>query len=230
VARRRMTVKRIDPWSVLKFGVVANLAMLAIGLLVLGVVFFFIDRLRLIDQVCEIALDVGFTACGLNIGNLFRASVLLGLLGVIILTAVLVFFSFLHNLIADLTGGLTISVIDDGPPAGARAPGPGTTTGRQRPAVPTGPATGGTRTGVASSGRPPVAPIGRAPDELRDPRGPGRGRSRAADDPADRTAAMDRTDGDPADRTAAMDRTDGDPADRTAAMDRTDSDELFGGR
>jgi hypothetical protein len=215
VARRRMTVKRIDPWSVLKFGVVVNLAMLAIGLLVLGVVLFFIDRLRLIDQVCEIALDVGFTACGLNVGNLFRASVLLGLLGVIILTAVLVFLSFLHNLIADLTGGLTISVIDDGPPVGSRAPGPGATTGQQRPAVPTAAAGGRPRTG-STSGRPPVPPLGRSPDELRDPRGPGRGRYRADEDPAERTAAMDRAEED--------------PADRTAAMDRVDDDELFGGR
>jgi hypothetical protein len=154
VARRRLTVRRIDPWSVLKFGAVANVALLIIGLLVVGVVFFIIDRLGLVDQVCTIVLDVGFTACGVNAGNLFRAIALLGLLGVVIQTAVLVFLSFLHNLIADLTGGLTLSVIDDTPVPGARAPQTtsGTITTARRPPE---------AADAGAAPRPPVAPIGR---------------------------------------------------------------------
>ncbi|GGI03075.1 DUF3566 domain-containing protein [Egicoccus halophilus] len=128
MARRRLTVKRIDPWSMLKFGVVVNLALLAVGLLVATVVWMVIDRLQLVDQACSIALDVGFTACGVNAGNLFRALILLGLLGVVVQTAVFVFLAFLYNLIADLTGGLTLGVVDEGavasrttgPSAGAR--------------------------------------------------------------------------------------------------------------
>lgn len=158
MARRRLTVKRIDPWSVLKFGAVVNLAIFAILMLVVGVVLFIVDRLGLIAQVCEIARDVGFTACGLNLGNLFRAVALLGLLAMIIQTAVLVFASFLHNLIADLTGGLTVSVIDDSPVVGRpEAAGSGDTTSR-------GPSTAGT-------GRPPVAPLGGGRGDTRqDPR------------------------------------------------------------
>jgi hypothetical protein len=160
VARRRLTVKRIDPWSVLKFGAVVNAAMLGIGLLVVGVIFYIVDRLGLIDQVCGIALDVGFTACGLNVGNLFRAIALLGLLGLVIWTAVLVFLSFLHNLIADLTGGLSFSVIDDSPTAQGRA-APGAAATR---ATPTAHATGDAtviRPGSHTTGNPPVPPLGR---------------------------------------------------------------------
>lgn len=124
MVRRRLTLKRIDPWSVLKFGAVLNLAMLAIGLLIAYVIWFVIERLNLIDQLCGIATDVGFTQCGVNAGNLFRALVLLGLLWVVVQTAVLVFLSFLHNLIADLTGGLAVSVIDDTPGAAARGEAP----------------------------------------------------------------------------------------------------------
>jgi hypothetical protein len=162
VVRRRLTVRRLDPWSVLKFGAVANLALLAIGLLVAGVVWFVIDRLALVDQVCSIALDVGFTECGINAGNLFRAMVLLGLLWVVVQTAVLVFLSFLHNLIADLTGGLTLTVLDDTPAAAARgetaAPRRITTAStppepEPRRAVATTPAGGGPK--------PPVAPLHR---------------------------------------------------------------------
>ncbi|MFA9431582.1 DUF3566 domain-containing protein [Egicoccus sp. AB-alg2] len=152
MARRRSTVKRIDPWSVLKFGFVVNLALLAVGLLVAAIVWMIIDRLELVDQACSIALDVGFTACGVNAGNLFRALILLGLLWVVVQTAVLVFLAFLYNLIADLTGGLTFGIVDDtpagpartvGPRAGAAAGAGAATTGRRsgefdRPAQPRG--------------------------------------------------------------------------------------------
>jgi hypothetical protein len=166
VARRRLTIKRIDPWSVLKFAAVVNIALLGVGLLVVGVIFFMIDRLGLIDQVCTIALDVGFTDCGLNIGNLFRAIALLGLLGVIILTAVAVFLSFLHNLIADLTGGLTLSVLDDGPPAARPANATaartytGSTPARAEPTP--GPSTNSTpRPSADRTTSPPVPPLRR---------------------------------------------------------------------
>jgi hypothetical protein len=184
VARRRLTVRRIDPWSVLKFGAVANVALLLIGLLVVGVVFFIVDRLGLVDQVCSIVLDVGFTACGVNAGNLFRAIALLGLLGVVIQTAVLVFLSFLHNLIADLTGGLTLSVLDDTPVPGARAAQTtaGTITTARRP-----PETFDN----GATGHPPVAPGGRD-DETRphrpvdDERPAARVRERPRERPRDR--------------------------------------------
>jgi hypothetical protein len=133
VARRRLTIKRLDPWSVLKFGALANVAVLAIFLLVMGVVWFIVDRLQLVDQACGIATDVGFTSCGVNAGNLFRALLLLGLLWVVIQTAVLVFLAFLHNLIADLTGGLVIGVIEDGVPARASDQAHRVTTGSTPP-------------------------------------------------------------------------------------------------
>ena len=114
--RRRLTIKRLDPWSVLKFGAFANVVLFAVFLLVAWVIWFIIDRLRLIDQACDIALDVGFTSCGINGGNLFQALLLLGGMWVIVQTAVFVFFAFLHNLIADLTGGLVIGVVEEGPP------------------------------------------------------------------------------------------------------------------
>ncbi|MEX0835558.1 MAG: DUF3566 domain-containing protein [Nitriliruptor sp.] len=192
MARRRLTVRRIDPWSVLKFGAVANVALLIIGLLVVGVIFFIVDRLGLVDQVCSIVLEVGFQACGINAGNLFRAIALLGLLGVVIQTAVLVFLSFLHNLIADLTGGLTLSVLDDTPAGATRnvhtgATG-GVTTARSAPNPSSGRqgedgngSSGGSEKAGdrrpthsdrerASTSRPPVPPLSRGDAAARQPK------------------------------------------------------------
>jgi hypothetical protein len=165
VVRRRLTVRRLDPWSVLKFGAVANLALLAMGLLVAGVVWFVIDRLALVEQACSIALDVGFTECGINAGNLFRALILLGLLWVVVQTAVLVFLSFLHNLIADLTGGLTLTVIDDTPGAAARGEAPARrVTTSSTPPEAAGSGTAADTRRDRGAGRPPVEPLGRDND------------------------------------------------------------------
>ena len=117
MARRRLTVKHLDPWSVLKFGVLANMAITAIMLVGVMVVWFIVDRLGIVDQICGIAIDIGFTQCGLNTSNLFRASLTMGLLWVVVQTAVLVFLAFLYNLIADLTGGVAIIAVDEAAPS-----------------------------------------------------------------------------------------------------------------
>ncbi|MEX0831807.1 MAG: DUF3566 domain-containing protein [Nitriliruptoraceae bacterium] len=117
MARRRLTVKHLDPWSVLKFGVLANIAITAILLVGIMVVWFIVDRLGIVDQVCGIAIDIGFTQCGLNTSNLFRASLTVGLLWVVVQTAVMVFLAFLYNLIADLTGGVAIIAVDEAVPS-----------------------------------------------------------------------------------------------------------------
>jgi hypothetical protein len=142
VARRRMAIKRLDPWSVLKFGAVANLVLLAIFLLVTGVVWFVVDRLELIEQACEIALEVGFASCAVEASGLFQALLLLGLLWAVVQTAVLVFLAFLHNLIADLTGGLVLGVVDD---------------------TPVRPDTGPTRVAQAAASGPVSGPVSRPP-------------------------------------------------------------------
>ncbi|MDP9022948.1 MAG: DUF3566 domain-containing protein [Actinomycetota bacterium] len=110
MARRKMTVRRIDPWSVLKFGAIVNACILVIALLGFGLVWFLIRQLGIIEQACQLATDVGFEECGINGGNLFRMLLLLGILGVIIATGLMVLFTFLYNLIADLIGGIELSV------------------------------------------------------------------------------------------------------------------------
>lgn len=115
MVRRRLAVKRIDPWSMLKFAAVANLVLFIVLLLIAAMVWFIIDRLALIDQACEIATEIGFRRCVVDGGTVMRVSALLAGMIAIVNTAVLVFAAFLHNLIADLTGGLVLGIAEEGP-------------------------------------------------------------------------------------------------------------------
>jgi hypothetical protein len=222
VARRRLTIKHIDPWSVLKFGSVANLALLAIFLLFAGVAWFIIDRLGVVEQVCGIAIDVGFSRCGINAGNLFRALVLLGLLWVVVQSAVLVFLAFLHNLIADLTGGLVVGVVDDsngnGPvaPAARARSGPDNTAALAQGSAP-GASPGGVARASTSQRRAAAPPADQA--------------SRAQAVPMARSTATPSSESTRTARAPVERPTEGtgrQPAERTRPA--TGGDELFGGR
>jgi hypothetical protein len=173
VVRRRMTIKRLDPWSMLKFGAVASVVTFAIAMLVAGVIWFIIDRLQLVDQICGIAIDVGFTSCGVESGNVFRALALLGGMGVIVLTAVLVFSAFLYNLIADLTGGLTIGVLEETAPpvrSAAASQQTPTTSGMTRQPPARTPSPGPVRPSQDTREQPvrPPATTGRQPSQGED--------------------------------------------------------------
>jgi hypothetical protein len=114
VARRTMTLKRIDPWSVLKFGFLVNLCLLVVALLAFAIVWFTIRQLGIIEQACQLALDVGFEECGVDGGALFRVVLVAGALGAVIMTGIAVFSAFLHNLLADLVGGIKVTFFEEG--------------------------------------------------------------------------------------------------------------------
>jgi hypothetical protein len=164
VIRRRLTLKRVDPWSVLKFGFVVNVALMLVAMLGFWILWIVVQRLGLVEQFCDsvgtIVLDL--QECSLNGGNIFRTALFLGLLGVVVQTGIMVFGAFLYNLIADLTGGLAFTFLDDSGQAtattarrapettGASAPTGSTATG-SRGTAPTG-ATAPRRPGPSSSG------------------------------------------------------------------------------
>jgi hypothetical protein len=133
MARRRMVLRRIDPFSVLKFGAVANVALAAIGFVALTIVSRVLFGSGLVAQICDIAADVGFLECGVDQGRVTRLLAVLAVVWAVVQTALLVLLAFLHNLIADLTGGIAVTMEVETPSAGR----PAGTTAPSRPPAPT---------------------------------------------------------------------------------------------
>lgn len=129
MARRRMVLRRIDPFSVLKFGAVANLAVAAAGFVALLLVTRAVLGSGIVEQVCEIASDVGFLECGVDQSSVTRLLAGLAFVWAVVQTALLVLLAFLHNLIAGLTGGIAV-VMDVETPNGSRGGGGGARGGR----------------------------------------------------------------------------------------------------
>ncbi len=125
MARRRMVLRTIDPFTVLKFGALANLAVAAIGVLAGTLILRAVAGAGIIEQVCGIAEDVGFLTCDLDAGRWSRQLLLLGIVWAVVQTALGVLLAVLYNLIAGITGGISVVMEVEGPvgrPMGAGGP------------------------------------------------------------------------------------------------------------
>jgi hypothetical protein len=105
--RARLVLRRLDPWSVLKFSVVFYFCLMLISLLVFAVVWFVLVNMGVFEDVTSFAgkvnLEVTFPA-----GAVFRWYVFAGLFGVVVWSVVTVLLTLLFNLVNDVTGGIEV--------------------------------------------------------------------------------------------------------------------------
>jgi Transmembrane domain of unknown function (DUF3566) len=105
--RARLVLRRLDPWSVLKFSLLFYLCLMLVGLLVFAVIWFVLVNMGVFEEITKFAgnfnLTVAFPA-----GKVFRWYVMLGLLGVVVWSVVTVLLTLLFNLINDITGGIEV--------------------------------------------------------------------------------------------------------------------------
>ena len=105
--RARLVLRRLDPWSVLKFSVVFYFCLMLISLLIFAVIWFVLVNMGVFDEITKFAgnfnLTVAFPA-----GKVFRWYIMIGVLGVVIWSVVTVLLTLLFNLINDITGGIEV--------------------------------------------------------------------------------------------------------------------------
>lgn len=109
--RSRLTIRRFDPWTILKFSVLLYLSMYFV-IVVAGVVLWAIAsatgvRENIEGFIGELIATEDFTFKG---SQLFRSSVIGGALLVAIGSLANVLMAVLYNLISDIVGGIGISV------------------------------------------------------------------------------------------------------------------------
>jgi hypothetical protein len=105
--RARLVLRRLDPWSVLKFSLLFYLCLMLVGLLVFAVVWFVLVNMGVFDEITKFAanfsLSVSFPA-----GKVFRWYILVGVLGVVVWSVVTVLLTLVFNLINDISGGIEV--------------------------------------------------------------------------------------------------------------------------
>ena len=112
---RRVTrvVREIDPWSALKVGLVFHLV-IYLTLLVAAVLLWSVaSATGTIDNIERFLESFGWESFQFNGLALFLNVLFLGLLGVVLLTALWVLGAMVFNLITDLVGGVRVSVLEE---------------------------------------------------------------------------------------------------------------------
>lgn len=112
----RVVIRRINPWSVLKMSLLFYFCLMLVVLVGLGILYGVLDSLGILDTTEELLSELGFgegtTGFEFNAGYIFRTLLLIGLISTGLWAALTVFVAFLYNLIADLVGGIEVTLTE----------------------------------------------------------------------------------------------------------------------
>ena len=116
--RLRLTITRVDPWTVLRLSFLLSIAAAVITVVALLVLWAMLAAAGVFDSV-DGTLDsvLGEGALTLtqyfSFGRVLSVSLLIAAIDVVLITALATIGAFLFNLAASLAGGLEVSVSDD---------------------------------------------------------------------------------------------------------------------
>lgn len=109
IVKHRITVRRIDPWSVLKYSVILYLFFLGLVMLALTVVWALVTSMGWVETLLGFLREFQVVV-EIDAGNIAEALFLFGILAVVALSGLNVFLAFLYNLLADLIGGIRLTL------------------------------------------------------------------------------------------------------------------------
>jgi Transmembrane domain of unknown function (DUF3566) len=115
----RLTVAGLDPWSVLKLSFLMSVA-IGIAMVVSSVVLWSVlDGMGVFDQINKVLLEITGSEGKFDVyryvglGRVVSLSTVLGVVNVVLMTALSTLGAFLYNLGSGLVGGLHVTLTDD---------------------------------------------------------------------------------------------------------------------
>jgi hypothetical protein len=117
----RLTVSRIDPWSAMKMSFLLSVALGIAMVVMVFVLWSVLAGMGIFDRVNDIAAQV-FGADGsapfdvmdyIGLGRVVSLSIVIGVIDVILITAIATLGAFLYNVSAALVGGIQLTLTDD---------------------------------------------------------------------------------------------------------------------
>ena len=120
--RARLTIKRIDPWTTLKFSFVYGLAGMVVLLVTVIVLYGVVDAMGVISSIRNFLGDVssgtGSQSAGssigawLGFGRVMLVTIVVGLINVVLFTAFATLTAFIYNVCTDIVGGIEITLAE----------------------------------------------------------------------------------------------------------------------
>ena len=116
--RARLHLKRIDPWSVMKFSFSVSVVMFIVMVVATAVLYLALDAMGVFDQVNRTLASLIGSAGDSKGGISFKITALgvigtaavLGVVNMVLFTALSTLGSFIYNVCADLVGGVELTL------------------------------------------------------------------------------------------------------------------------
>jgi hypothetical protein len=118
--RARLHVKRIDPWSVMKFSFAVSFVLFVVVIVATSVLYLALDAMGVFESVNKTLSDMigatGSTGGGdsfkITAKGVIGGAALLGLVNVVLFTALATLGAFIYNVCADLVGGIEVTLAE----------------------------------------------------------------------------------------------------------------------
>lgn len=116
--RARLNVKRIDPWSVMKFSFAVSLVLFIVVIVATSVLYLALDAMGVFDSINSTLSDMVGATGGTDSGSGLKITAkgvigmagLLGAVNVVLFTALATLTAFVYNVCADLVGGVELTL------------------------------------------------------------------------------------------------------------------------
>ncbi|BCJ65463.1 DUF3566 domain-containing protein [Polymorphospora rubra] len=117
--RARLNVKRIDPWSVMKFSFAVSLVLFIVVIVATSVLYLALDAMGVFGTVNTSLGELINAGGGQDSGGfqitakgVIGTSALIGLVNVVLFTALATLAAFVYNVCADLVGGVELTLAE----------------------------------------------------------------------------------------------------------------------
>ena len=117
--RVRLTVSRVDPWSVMKLGFLLSVAVGIMSVVAVTLFWLVVDQLHIFATLQDFINDAVGTGATVNItqyfefGRIVSLATLVAIVNVVIFTILAAIMAILYNITSALVGGVRVTLTDD---------------------------------------------------------------------------------------------------------------------
>lgn len=115
--RASMQIRRIDPWSTLKVSLLLSVALFFVWMITVAFLYLVLGGMGVWAKLNSNVGDLLNNASGssaelVSSGTIFGGAFLIGLVNIVLMTALATIGAFVYNLISDLIGGIEVTLAD----------------------------------------------------------------------------------------------------------------------
>lgn len=115
--RASMQIRRIDPWSTLKVSLLLSVALFFVWMITVAFLYLVLGGMGVWAKLNSNVGDLLNNASGssaelVSSGTIFGGAFLIGLVNIVLMTALATIGAFVYNLITDLIGGIDVTLAD----------------------------------------------------------------------------------------------------------------------